>query len=369
LFATTGALVADVRPLRTATGRRSWTVVDERGIPIPADDFLAYLGAIEQSPNTQRAYAHDLKHFFTYLADSDLSYTEVTGEDLAYFVQYLRRPAPDVPFISEAAAARRATSVNRTMAGVGSFYRFLGDRDDLPTAARLARQAKLARRPGFLDGIARHRPESPVIGPRLRPPGRALEVLTVHQARGIIDACYTLRDRWFFSLLFTTGMRRGQALGLRHADIDTRERNVVVVPREDNDNGARPKSRKAVTMPLSRDMCRLYLDYMHGEYGDIDSDYVFINLRGPRRGQALTDQSVDALVRRLRARVGFGDWSCHTFRHTWATLHYRAGMRIEVISHLLTHCNLSTTATIYTHLNVDDMRQELVRHGCWEDSA
>ena len=253
--------MAQVRRLRASDGRVSWTVVDDRGIPIPeVDDFLAYLSAIERSPNSQRAYAFDLKLFFDYLADRQLGFADVTGEDLGYFVQYLRRPAPEVPVIGEAAAVRTATTVNRIMAGVGGFYRFLGDRDDLPAATRLARQARFARRTGLLDGIARARPGSSVIG---HEGARArFEIPTISQARSIIDACGSFRDRFFFSLLFTTGMRRGQALGLRHADIDTRAKSLTIAMRADNENGARPKSRKPVTVPLSRDVC-LALPELH----------------------------------------------------------------------------------------------------------
>ncbi len=50
-----------------------------------------------------------------------------------------------------------------------------------------------------------------------------------------------MRDRFLFALLFGTGMRIGQALGLRHEDVVSHERRIELVPREDNANGARGK--------------------------------------------------------------------------------------------------------------------------------
>ena len=53
-----------------------------------------------------------------------------------------------------------------------------------------------------------------------------------------------------------------------------------------NDNGARSKSRDRRTIPVSAELIRLWGDYLHDEYGDLDSDYVFVNLFAEPRGQA-----------------------------------------------------------------------------------
>lgn len=362
-------MAVEVRRLSDSAGRRSWTVVDGRGLPIaPADDYLAYLQAIERSPNTQRAYAYDLRVFFEFLTLRGVGHADVTGEDLAYFVQYLRRPAAEVAVLRPSAAVRDEKTVNRIMSGVGGFYRFLEDRDGLPASKRLATRTRraLVTERSLLAGVTGVSMIDPPIGPRLRTRRKQLQVLTIPQARLIIDACQTLRDQLLFTLLATTGMRRGQVLGLRHSDVDTRSRTISIMPREDNINGARSKNKKAVTIPISRDVARLYLDYMHHEYGDLDSDYVFVALVGPTAGEAMTAEALDACVKRLRQRTALTGWSCHTFRHTFATLHHRAGMRIEVISHLLTHGSVATTAEFYSHLDVEDLRQQLADHGCWE---
>ena len=56
--------------------------------------------------------------------------------------------------------------------------------------------------------------------------------------------------------------------------------------RPDNANGARAKVRTAAVIPVSTPLVRLYSEYMHAEYGDLDSDYVFVNLCGGRIGHA-----------------------------------------------------------------------------------
>ena len=110
----------------------------------------------------------------------------------------------------------------------------------------------------------------------LKVPRKLPRILTVAETQAILAACTRLRDRFFFALLHETGCRAGEALGLRHEDVAAAEREVAIVARE-NANGARAKSGGR-TVPVGAELIRLYADYLHGEYGGIDSDYVFVNL-------------------------------------------------------------------------------------------
>ena len=76
------------RARRRSRGRCSATTRS----PEPAERFLGYLASIEKSPNTVKAYAHDLKDWFTYLAGDDLDWQAVSIEDVAGFVAWLRLP-------------------------------------------------------------------------------------------------------------------------------------------------------------------------------------------------------------------------------------------------------------------------------------
>lgn len=82
------------RVLLPATRRESWTVLGDDGPVQPIERYLAYLTDIERSPNTVRAYAHDLRDWFVFLAGQGLDWREVRLEDVAGFVAWLRRPRP-----------------------------------------------------------------------------------------------------------------------------------------------------------------------------------------------------------------------------------------------------------------------------------
>jgi integrase len=106
---------------------------------------------------------------------------------------------------------------------------------------------------------------------------------------------------------------------------------------------------------------RLHLEYMHGEYGDLGCDYVFVNLWGGRGGAPMRYDSVYDLAKRTSARVRF-EFTPHTLRHTHATLARRGGMSLDALQRMLTHRSPMSTG-IYAHLDVEDLRMELERAG------
>jgi hypothetical protein len=74
---------------------RSWTVLGPGGVPVePVERYLAFLTDVDRSPNTGKAYAHDLKDWFVFLTGRALDWREVRLEDVGEFVAWLRLPPP-----------------------------------------------------------------------------------------------------------------------------------------------------------------------------------------------------------------------------------------------------------------------------------
>ena len=140
------------------------------------------------------------------------------------------------------------------------------------------------------------------------------------------------------------------------------------MPRADNANGARAKVRSAAIVPVSAPLVRLYSEYMHVEYGGIDSDYVFVNLFGGQVGAAMTYPAVHKLTRRIVARTGI-EFTAHMLRHSHATGMIRQGVPIEVVARLLTHRSSTTTSQTYVHLDAADIREALHRAGAWPEEG
>lgn len=357
------------RVLMPTTGVESWTVVDHDFGPVAAAErYLSFLSSIERSPNTVRAYAHSLALWFEFLALRRIDWDGAGVEDVSRFVSWLRAPAPNVIVLDASTARRSEATVNRHLAGVFGFYDFHA-RTGVALAESLIAWRRMPRgsfKP-FLHHVTKGRP-IPTRPVKLKGPKRLPATLRVEEIAVILAACTRLRDRFLFALLAETGIRVGQALGLRHSDFVSRRCELRVVPREDNANGARAKTKAVATQPVSAQLVRLYSEYMHTEYGDLDSDYVFVNLFAAPVGRPMRYDAVAKLVARLRVDTGI-EFSPHVLRHTRATELIRAGVPIEIVSKMLTHRSVVTTSETYVHLGVEDVRAELVRAGIWPDRS
>ena len=346
---------------------QSWTLVDaDAAVVEPVEGFLSHLHAIERSPNTVKAYAHDLRDWFEFLDQRGLDWSQVRLEDVGRFVAWLRLPetarAGNVAALPSADSVCVEATVNRKLSAVAAFYEFHQrhgvDLGDLLTAWQRRGRSGASWRP-----LLAHLGSRPVRTRRIRllAERRIPDTLDGEQIATVVAACDRLRDRFLFSLLAGSGLRVGEALGLRHSDIDAADRLVAVVSRL-NSNRARAKGAGGRRVPVSAGVIRGYADYLHGEYGDLDSDYVFVNLWSGPIGHPLTYASVYDLVGRIRQRTGimFGP---HTFRHSYATELLRRGVAVEVVQHLLGHASIATTGDAYAHLKVEDARRALVAAG------
>ena len=359
------------RVLMPGSGAESWTVLDdEHSLVEPVERFLGYLASIERSPNTIKAYAHDLKDWFVYLGGVGLDWREVSLEDVAGFVGWLRLPpaARDgrVAVLPTVEHHCSESSVNRKLAALTSFCEFHA-RHGVALAGLLVgltppgkgRSSVVSYKP-FLHHVTKSHPQRRRTIKLAASPPRA-QVLTAEQVQAILDACVHLRDRLLFALLLDTGVRIGEALGLRHEDLDIAERQVTVTPRE-NANGARVKSGRSRVIPTSAELMQLYVDYLNLEYGVLDSDYVFVNLWGYPLGHPLSYPAVYDLVGRLRQRTGI-TFAPHMFSHTYATWLLRRNAGMESVKELLGHASITTTVDTYGHLSAQDARATLEAAG------
>jgi integrase/recombinase XerD len=81
------------RVVMPVTGTESWTVIGGDGAVVaPVERYLAYLSALERSPNTVRAYAASLRLWFEFLGQAGVGWADAGVEDVARFVAWLRGP-------------------------------------------------------------------------------------------------------------------------------------------------------------------------------------------------------------------------------------------------------------------------------------
>ena len=188
-------------------GTESWTLLGDDGeVVAPAERYLAYLSALERSPNTVRAYATSLMLWFGFLGQAGVGWAEAGVEDVARFVAWLRAPAGNVIVLADGTGARDPATVNRYLAGVFGFYDHHA-RTGLQVAAELVSWRRISRgsyKP-FLHHVTKGRP-IPVRPVKLHVPPRAPRTLEAEQIVAILAACEHLRDRFLLSLLAERGL-------------------------------------------------------------------------------------------------------------------------------------------------------------------
>jgi integrase/recombinase XerD len=196
------------RVVMPASPVESWTVLGDDGTPVePVERYLAYLTAIERSPNTIRAYAFDLKDYWVFLRQRSLGWEEVRLEDIGEYVAWLRlTPAGrqgEVAVLPTVEPHVAASTVNRKLAALAAFYQHQA-RHGADVGGLLTAWQVPGRRGGwrpFLHHISKNKPQARRVI-TLKAPRRLPRVLTVAEAQAILDACGHLRDRFLFALLW-----------------------------------------------------------------------------------------------------------------------------------------------------------------------
>jgi integrase len=93
---------------------------------------------------------------------------------------------------------------------------------------------------------------------------------------------------------------------------------------------------------------------------DAETDRLFVALRGPRRGQPLTQAGVDEVVQSARIRAGLDRLTCHQLRHTCMTRLRQAGMTLEAVQAQAGHRSIESTR-VYLHLADSWVAEEYMR--------
>ena len=148
------------------------------------------------------------------------------------------------------------------------------------------------------------------------------------------------------------GLRRCEVLGLRLGDVRVGDRRVFVARRQ-----GRPSTGGADRQPFFTAVG----DYLHDERpAGVDTDRVFVVLKGPRRGQPLSAEGLDEILAGARRRAGLERGTCHQLRHTCLTRLREAGMALEAVQAQAGHRSIESTR-IYLHLTNDWLAGEYQR--------
>ena len=270
--------------------------------------------------NTQEAYMQDLEKLLNFLKAENIDFRKCTYENLQQFSAELH----DIGI--------HARSQARIISGIHSFYRFLLLNNYIETD------------PSELL-------ETPKIGLHLP------EVLTVEEIDRIIetvdmDKAEGQRNRAILETLYSCGLRVSELCNLKMSDLYFTE-GFVKVEGKGSKQRIVPISQRAIKeiryWLIDRQAWRVKPGY---------EDYVFL----ARWGKGISRIMIFHLIKELADKAGITKKiSPHTFRHSFATHLLEGGANLRAIQVMLGHESITTTE-IYTHIDRDRLRQEIIEH-------
>jgi len=341
------------------TDETTWILIGDDFLPVnPVNDYLRFLEALERSPNTIQSYAYHLKLFWEFTSQKHINWKEIEELQLADFILWLRSPDPRVVSIESQEAKRTESTINTILSAVYSFYQY-HQRKGTAKDLELYKEEKILNpkyKPLLYEMSRNKTTQTKLL--KLKEPKKFPGSLKTGEVQKLVDNCNNLRNKFLVKLLFETGIRIGEALGLRHEDINSvgGKNEIHIVPRNDNVNNAQNKPNAERIVQASGDLMRLYGRYIVDEYPDVDSDYVFVNIWKGEIGHPMKYSTARGLFKSLRKKTDI-DVYAHLLRHTHATDLIRSGMDMAYVQKRLGHASIQTTVNTYVHLTDSDMKE------------
>ncbi len=260
------------------------------------------------SPNTLRAYGDDVSRFLAFqrghlgMAVNEKQLATLKTSDIRAFI-----------------AARRGEGlsgggVQRALAGIRSFYRYLA-------------------REGILENAAPRAIRTPRLKRRLpRPLTEDEAVRVIEEAGDQKIEWLAARDAALITLLYGAGLRISEALSLKRGDVPLGETITIL--------GKGRKERMVPVLPLLREAVQFYADQI--PFSGAAGTALFLS----RRGKPMSPREAQSLMQRLRGRLGLSERATpHALRHSFATHILAGGADLRSVQELLGHASLSTTQT------------------------
>ncbi len=272
------------------------------------------------SENSVLAYEQDLDKLRSFCEEHGIDIVHATPDDLHRFVMEV---------LSSVESAR---SQSRILSGIHSFYRFLVYHN-------------------YIDQDPSELLEMPKRDQHLP------EVLSVEEIDWMIAAIDLSapeghRNRAIIEMLYGSGLRVSELTTLQLSRVYLNEGYMLI-------EGKGSKQRLVPVSPVATEWFRYWLeDRSHLDVKPEYKDYAFLN----RYGRGLTRAMIFTIVKRLAAEAGIRKTiSPHTLRHSFATHLLQNGADLRLIQQMLGHESITTTE-IYTHLDIQDLRQAVLKY-------
>ena len=280
------------------------------------DQFIQMLRSEKYySPHTCNNYRRDLRQFQAYLARQGIeSWQRVDYNLVSGFAAQRHR------------AGRKSRTIQRELSSIRSFFQFM------------IRQGALAQNPAL-----------EVRAPRAdRPLPKTCDAEAIDRLLQLSDDSDGLqvRDVAIFELIYSSGLRLAELVGIDLDDIDLEQRRLIVT-------GKGNKTRHLPIGGKAAKATRRWLELRPDYCRDTNQGALFVS----RQGRRISPRSVQSRLNRLIDRQALQQHlSPHMLRHSFATHMLESSSDLRAVQELLGHANIATTQ-IYTHLDFQHLAQ------------
>ena len=311
-------------------------LLDEQGHEITwANDFLDAQHIRQLSPRSLRAYAYDLLHFARWFQSQPQTLSEITESTLLDYVRHQLNQHPPPT----------AQTVNHRLTVIRCLYRFHHGQE-IPTGHSHFQRTYTTRCP-----VGYGRPQrTTAFGLRLKQPRRVIQPLSEEQVAQFWASFRTFRDLAMVGLMLLDGLRSCEIMTLQLEDLKLADALLYVLG----------KGNKPRTLPLPGEIVEVLQNYLRLERPLTNSPYLFVSLKGQRRGQRITPAGLRSLFRHHRLRSKVPSANPHRFRHTFGADMVRAGISLPALQRLMGHSQIHTTM-LYVQLAPQDVWREYAR--------
>ena len=218
-------------------------------------------------------------------------------------------------------------SVNRKMASLKAFYKFLLKTKQIEVNPMLKHKALKTPK-------------------TIQIPFSEKELTDLIQVVGSPVGFEEIRDKLIVDMFYTTGMRRGELIGLMIKNVDLSSKVIKVL-------GKRNKERIIPVLPIIIEQLDLYLLERNAIGGIVDADYFFISKKGLKLSESFVYRLINSYFSKVSKKV---KKSPHVLRHTFATHLLNNGADLNSVKELLGHSSLASTQ-VYTHNSLAELKK------------
>lgn len=276
------------------------------------EDFINYI-LIEKglSKNTAIAYRTDLKTFFKYLEDKNLSFETVQHSQLTDFLWNLKT------------SNIKPRSIYRMVESIRQFYKYL-----------------------LMEDIIKEDPTIYLSIPKI--PAMLPEMLTNKEVEILLNSVsgidyLSIRNRAMLELLYATGLRVSELISLKFENINLEECFVKIVG----------KGNKERLVPFGH-KAKIFMERYLRVRKKINFEYIFLT----RLNKPISRIEFWRQLKEISIKAGImKNITPHTLRHSFATHLLTAGTDIRFVQEMLGHSSISTTQ-IYTHVSQERLKEQ-----------